>query len=74
MFIVEMQVRWTSSFYKSLVFGADQAYVSQLRKGNTYNDLKEVLLIVCHWVNCINTVHTGTTITKLNIKPNLIKR
>jgi len=41
-FIVEMQLEWTSFFMKRLLFGASQAYVNQLGKGEEYAYLKPV--------------------------------
>ena len=41
-FIVEMQVQWTTSFMQRMLFNASKAYVSQLHKGEYYNLLKPV--------------------------------
>src|SRR5277367_5048327 len=41
-FIVEMQIEWSSSFMQRLLFGASQAYVRQLEKGEDYVFLKPV--------------------------------
>lgn len=41
-FIVEMQVEWTASFMQRLLFGTAQAYVKQLKKGETYHLLNPV--------------------------------
>jgi predicted transposase/invertase (TIGR01784 family) len=41
-FIVEMQMYWTSSFKKRMLFNAGKAYVRQLRPGGKYRDLKPV--------------------------------
>jgi len=41
-FIVEMQVEWTSYFMERMLFGASQAYVRQLGKGEDYAYLKPV--------------------------------
>jgi len=41
-FIVEMQMYWTSSFKKRMLFNAGKAYVKQLRGGGKYTDLKPV--------------------------------
>src|SRR3990167_5144060 len=41
-FIVEMQIEWTDSFMQRLLFGAAQAYVKQLRVGETYHLLNPV--------------------------------
>jgi predicted transposase/invertase (TIGR01784 family) len=38
-FIVEMQLDWSTSFMKRLQFGAAKAYVSQLNKGEEYASL-----------------------------------
>jgi predicted transposase/invertase (TIGR01784 family) len=38
-FIVEMQMQWTESFSKRLLFGASKAFVQQLNKGEDYNSL-----------------------------------
>ena len=41
-FIVEMQMMWSASFEQRMVFGASQAYVKQLRAGQTRRELKPV--------------------------------
>ena len=41
-FIVEMQMNWTDSFKQRLLFGASQAYVKQLGKGDDFNLLQPV--------------------------------
>lgn len=41
-FIVEMQIEWTASFMQRMLFGASQAYVQQLNKGENYEFLKPV--------------------------------
>ena len=41
-FIVEMQIEWSSHFMQRMLFGARQAYVRQLEKGDTYEYLKPV--------------------------------
>jgi len=41
-FIVEMQIEWSSFFMQRMLFGASQAYVSQLSKGEEYEYLKPV--------------------------------
>lgn len=41
-FIVEMQIEWTSHFMERMLFGASQAYVRQLGKGEGYAYLKPV--------------------------------
>ena len=41
-FIVEMQIEWTSFFMQRMLFGASQAYVNQLGKGEKYEYLKPV--------------------------------
>jgi predicted transposase/invertase (TIGR01784 family) len=41
-FIVEMQMLWSSSFEQRIVFSAGQAYVKQLRPGQSYSSLKPV--------------------------------
>jgi predicted transposase/invertase (TIGR01784 family) len=41
-FIVEMQLEWASSFMQRMLFGASQAYVRQLNKGEDYKYLKPV--------------------------------
>ena len=38
-FIVEMQMEWTLSFMQRMLFGAAQAYVKQLYKGENYKAL-----------------------------------
>ena len=42
MFIVEMQMNWTDSFKQRLLFGASQAFVKQLDKGELYPLLQPV--------------------------------
>ena len=41
-FIVEMQINWTDSFKQRLLFGASQAIVKQLEKGQAYQLLQPV--------------------------------
>jgi predicted transposase/invertase (TIGR01784 family) len=41
-FIVEMQLQWTTHFMKRLLFGASKAYVQQLRHGEDYRNLHPV--------------------------------
>ena len=41
-FIVEMQINWTDSFKQRLLFGASQAFVKQLGRGETYQLLQPV--------------------------------
>ncbi len=41
-FIVEMQIDWTESFKQRLLFGASQAIVKQLEKGENYKLLQPV--------------------------------
>lgn len=41
-FIVEMQIDWTDSFKQRLLFGASQAIVKQLEKGEAYQLLQPV--------------------------------
>lgn len=41
-FIVEMQIAWSSFFMQRLLFGASRAYVGQLKKGEKYEYLKPV--------------------------------
>ena len=41
-FIVEMQIEWTLHFMERMLFGASQAYVRQLGKGEGYAYLKPV--------------------------------
>ncbi|MEI8295891.1 MAG: Rpn family recombination-promoting nuclease/putative transposase, partial [Alphaproteobacteria bacterium] len=38
-FIVEMQLHWTASFTKRLIFGTSKAYVQQLGRGKHYSSL-----------------------------------
>lgn len=38
-FIVEMQMQWSESFTKRLLFGASKAFVQQLDKGENYSSL-----------------------------------
>ena len=41
-FIVEMQLNWTDSFFKRFLFGASTAYVQQLQPGDGYSKLSPV--------------------------------
>ena len=41
-FIVEMQMMWVVAFEQRLVFGASQAYIKQLREGQSYSELRPV--------------------------------
>jgi predicted transposase/invertase (TIGR01784 family) len=41
-FIVEMQMSWTASFEKRVLFNASKAYVQQLKRGITYRYLQPV--------------------------------
>lgn len=41
-FIVEMQLHWTESFSKRLLFGTSKAFVEQLKKGQQYHSLYPV--------------------------------
>ncbi len=41
-FIVEMQMSWTDSFKKRVLFNASKAYVAQSKKGNDYELLQPV--------------------------------
>lgn len=41
-FIVEMQMNWTDSFKQRLLFGASQALVKQVKKGEEYKLLQPV--------------------------------
>ena len=41
-FIVEMQIEWSAHFMERMLFGASQAYVRQLGKGEGYEYLKPV--------------------------------
>lgn len=41
-FIVEMQIQWTTSFRQRMLFNASKAYVNQLEKGEHYELLKPV--------------------------------
>jgi predicted transposase/invertase (TIGR01784 family) len=41
-FIVEMQIQWVPSFMQRMLFGASQAYVRQLEKGEKYEYLNPV--------------------------------
>ncbi|MGL5784068.1 MAG: Rpn family recombination-promoting nuclease/putative transposase [Alphaproteobacteria bacterium] len=38
-FVVEMQMSWSASFFKRFFFGASKAYVQQLDRGQSYHDL-----------------------------------
>lgn len=54
-FIVEMQLNWTSNFTKRLLFGASKAYVQQILKGEDYNKLCPV-----YGLGIINAVFDDT--------------
>ena len=41
-FIVEMQMMWAATFEQRMVFGASQAYIKQLREGQSYSELRPV--------------------------------
>lgn len=41
-FIVEMQIQWTTSFMQRMLFNASKAYINQLEKGEDYHLLKPV--------------------------------
>ncbi len=41
-FIVEMQMIWEAYFLKRVLFNSSKSYIRQLKKGETYNDLKPV--------------------------------
>ncbi|MFT3742631.1 MAG: Rpn family recombination-promoting nuclease/putative transposase [Gammaproteobacteria bacterium] len=41
-FIVEMQIQWTTGFMQRMLFNASQAYVNQLERGEQYHLLKPV--------------------------------
>ena len=49
-FIVEMQVQWTTGFMQRMLFNASKAYITQLEKGEDYQLLKPV-----YGVGLINT-------------------
>ena len=40
-FIVEMQVEWSDAFMQRMLFGTAQAYVKQLKPGDSYHLLKD---------------------------------
>ena len=42
MFIIEMQMFWTDDFMSRILFNASKAYVRQLGKGQSYNQLQPV--------------------------------
>ncbi len=50
-FIVEMQIQWTTSFKQRMLFNASKAYVTQLEKGEHYHLLKPV-----YGLGLINTI------------------
>jgi predicted transposase/invertase (TIGR01784 family) len=50
-FIVEMQIQWTTSFRQRMLFNASKAYVNQLEKGEHYHLLKPV-----YGLGLINTI------------------
>jgi predicted transposase/invertase (TIGR01784 family) len=67
-FIVEMQIDWTDSFKQRLLFGAGQAFVKQLDRGENYHLLQPVygLGIVASsfddspiWYHHFKMVHMG---------------
>jgi predicted transposase/invertase (TIGR01784 family) len=45
LFIVEMQVQWTSSFLQRVLFNASQAYVKQLERGEEFELLQPVIAL-----------------------------
>jgi predicted transposase/invertase (TIGR01784 family) len=55
-FIVEMQMNWTSSFKKRLLFGASQAFVQQLEGGEDY-----ILLQPVYGLGLVAEVYDNTT-------------
>ena len=67
-FIVEMQIQWTSSFMQRLLYGASTAYVRQLNRSEAYHLLRPVygLGIVNdifeketdHWYHHYQFIHT----------------
>ena len=42
MFIVEMQIQWTTGFMQRMLFNASKAYIKQLKSGEDYHLLKPV--------------------------------
>jgi predicted transposase/invertase (TIGR01784 family) len=44
-FIVEMQIQWTASFAKRLLYGASRAYTKQLHRGEDYLGLRPVFAV-----------------------------
>lgn len=50
-FIVEMQIQWTSSFRQRMLFSTSRAYVNQLDRGENYHLLRPV-----YGLGLINTV------------------
>ncbi len=50
-FIVEMQIQWTTGFMQRMLFNASKAYVTQLEKGEQYELLRPV-----YGLGLINTV------------------
>ncbi|HVV69507.1 MAG TPA: Rpn family recombination-promoting nuclease/putative transposase [Gammaproteobacteria bacterium] len=55
-FIVEMQIQWTTSFKQRMLFNASKAYVNQLEKGEHYHLLKPV-----YGLGLINTIFEPDT-------------
>ena len=76
-FIVEMQMLWSSSFAQRIVFSASQAYVKQLRAGQSYSGLQPVYALAItnqvfdhesdqyyHHYRIVNVEHPQKTVLK----------
>lgn len=60
-FVVEMQMLWTDSFSRRVVFNASKAYVKQLEKGEEYKNLQPVYAL-----SLVNEIYDTTTIEYLH--------
>ena len=76
-FIVEMQMLWSASFAQRIVFSASQAYVKQLRAGQSYSGLQPVYALAItnqvfdhasdqyyHHYRIVNVEHPQKTVLK----------
>ncbi len=76
-FIVEMQMLWTASFAQRILFSASQAYVKQLRSGQSYFGLQPVYALAItnqafdletdeyyHHYKIVNVEHPKRTVLK----------
>ena len=79
-FIVEMQMNWTTSFMKRVVFNASKAYVKQFEKGDEYASLQPVYLLnlvnhtfepdldeYYHYYRMVHYLHTDKVLDGLHL-------